>query len=222
MKKVLWSAAAVTAALCMSLAIAPAKAFAMTASEYWLRTEAFLSDERWANGTSWGAIAPKLSGWSSSGCCAYTADFAAYVYGAPNQCSGEPYYSVSEVRTGDIIHTGHHWFVVVERDGNQLRTAEGNARSFGYWFGDGDNSPRVMVSDEHYYLSGNCIVDSVTGGSTGFAVGYHYDTGGATTFEIDSPAYDDFVNDMGSSDRTKQASDTQSSDAEALLETLNA
>lgn len=222
MKKLMWSAAAVTAALCTSLAMMPKQALAMTAVEYWEKTDEFLSDPRWENGTSWAAIAPKLSNWTSSGCCAYTADFAAYVYGASNQSSGEPYYSVSDVRTGDIIHTGHHWFVVVERDGDQLRTAEGNARLFGYWFGDGDDSPRVMVSDEHYYISGNCIIDSVTGGSIGFAVGYHNDTGGATTPEADIPEENELPSELDALSLSDTTSDTEDTGSEALLEVLTA
>lgn len=221
MKKVGKAALAVAMSIGLSLALKPSAALAMTADEYWQKSNEFLLDPRWANGTSWGAIAPKLSTWSSSGCCAYTADFAAYVYDAYNQSSGTPFYDVSDIQTGDIIHTGHHWFVVVERDGDTLRTAEGNARLFGYWFGDGDDSPRVMVSDEHYYISGNTIIDSVTGGSTGFAVGYHNDTGGATTQRAAGSAKTAIENTLGTDEVAVWKSDSNDLDELSLYETLN-
>ena len=55
---------------------------AINKSTYDSRVAAFIADSRWKNGISWTAIKPKYSTYSSSGCCAYCADFAAYVYGS--------------------------------------------------------------------------------------------------------------------------------------------
>ena len=32
----------------------------------------------------------------------------------------------NDIRSGDVIWTGGHWFVILYRNGNQLTTAEGN------------------------------------------------------------------------------------------------
>ena len=56
---------------------------AISTSTFTEKVDAFLADSRWKHGISWGdSQKPKLSSWSSTGCCAYAADFVAYVYGS--------------------------------------------------------------------------------------------------------------------------------------------
>ncbi|MBR6960827.1 MAG: hypothetical protein IKH76_10155, partial [Clostridiales bacterium] len=115
--------------------------------------DAFINDARWTNGISWGARSPKISSWSSSGCCAYCADFVKYCFGNDSPSSGTPFYSESEIRAGDVIFTGGHWFAVLKRSGNSLYVAEGNFDS-------------VVRIGWNY-----------SAGSIGMAVGYHYSAG---------------------------------------------
>ena len=96
--------------------------------EFQARTRQFLSDDRWKNGAEWpNGQRPLISKWSSIGCCAYAMDFAKFVYGIDGvRTAGEEYKDVDEIRVGDIIHVSpEHWFVVLERNGSRLKTAEG-------------------------------------------------------------------------------------------------
>ncbi|MDE5777139.1 MAG: GBS Bsp-like repeat-containing protein, partial [Lachnospiraceae bacterium] len=126
----------------------------------------FVNDARWKNGITWGdSQRPKLSGWSSSGCCAYVCDFAKYVYGHNSYMDGATYFSsVSEIREGDIIYTGDHYFAVLGRSGNSLYTAEGNMGG------------KVCVSDTRYKISGDLITYQSANGwaSYGVKAGYHH------------------------------------------------
>ena len=114
--------------------------------------QGFINDARWKNGIWWGdGQRPKVSGWSSSGCCAYAADFTKYVFDKPSQRSGSLFTNPSEIRSGDVIWTGGHWFVILYRNGNQLTTAEGNCDS------------KVRISSTAYKV-----------GSFSIREGYHY------------------------------------------------
>ena len=62
-------------------AVSVKAATGITGEEYWPKAWAFVQDERWRTGSSYGSRGPKLSSYSSSGCCAYAADYCAYVYG---------------------------------------------------------------------------------------------------------------------------------------------
>lgn len=92
----------------------------------------FIADDRWKNGAPWGDRTPELepsADWH--GCAAYCYDWAKYMYGKSPRASGvTKYTSASEIRNGDIIRLkdshGEHWFVVLSRNGNWLKTAEGN------------------------------------------------------------------------------------------------
>lgn len=89
----------------------------------------FLSDSRWKAGASWGTRSPIISSCKSwSGCAAYCCDFTKFVYGIDNPRSGNIYYSINDIRRGDVVRIGpnnnQHWFVVIERDGNKLKVAE--------------------------------------------------------------------------------------------------
>lgn len=125
----------------------------------------FINDARWKNGGAWGYNQkPKLSNWSSIGCCAYVADFAAYNYGKTGDFRGNYYDNIAEMRAGDIIHVENHWFVCLGRNGNSLYSAEGNV--------DG----KVVVSNSRYTISGNNIVHYLKQGpkANQFLYGYHY------------------------------------------------
>ena len=157
------------------LALTPKPAYAMTASEYFSKSDAFLADSRWKNGIIWnGSQGPKLSTWPSTGCFAYACDFTMYMYGVNRYETGQKYYSVNDIRTGDVIRIYGHTFVVLERKGNDLRTAEGNY---------GGTTRKVRVADPGYRIVNGGLV-RVDGGSTTsvtFQSGWHFDTGGATT-----------------------------------------
>ena len=148
----------------------------MTAEEYFAKSDAFISDYRWANGTSWGSgQRPKISDYESYGCYAYGVDFARYMYNvARTYTEGEVYYSASQIRTGDVIRidwgSSQHTVVVLERKGTTLRTAEGNING------------KVRVSDAGYTISGNGVIAS-WGQYASFRHGYHFNTGGAATRE---------------------------------------
>ena len=119
------------------------------ASNYDTLVSAFINDSRFANGVSWGGSqTPKISSWSSEGCCAYVNDFAKYVHGLDSCRDGIEFTDLSQVQAGDVLHgnsgsAGQHWIAVLYRNGNTLYTAEGN-------FGS-----QVRISSTGYTISGN-------------------------------------------------------------------
>lgn len=136
-------------------------------SEYAAKYEEFINDSRWRSGTSWGDYqTPKLGGYSI-GCCAYTTDFAKYVFGSSIGYPDST--NPSDIRSGDIVHytyksysgsTWQHWFCVLERNEDALYTAEGN-------YGN-----RVRVSSWGYSVNGNKLY---AGGDYVLSVEvYHY------------------------------------------------
>ena len=160
----------------IALTMMPTHAHALTAQEYWNRSLSFVNNEKWRDGANW-----------YSDCSAYARDYTSQVFGLYDWTGGTYYTDVSQIRTGDVIHDFHdtnHYFVVIERNGNKLYTAEGNATGLANRYGDGNNGPRALVTDEHYYLDGSTIRIYDTffhGGSVTFLEGWHFDTGGATT-----------------------------------------
>ena len=90
---------------------------------------AFLKDKRFRHGAPWPAYKrPILSPAIGTGCYAYAADFVKYVYGKNSPTSGKKFTSPKNIRGGDVIKVlnSQHWFVVIERNGNKWKTAEGN------------------------------------------------------------------------------------------------
>ena len=138
-----------------------ASAVSMSGDEYWGKAQSFINDSRWRDGVWFGASqGPKLSSWSSYGCCAYAADFVKYVFGMTGQSSGTPFYSPSDIRTGDILYVSpEHWIVVLRRNGNELYTAEGS------WA-----NGNVRITTAGYSVSGNAF----SGSGKTFVKGYHY------------------------------------------------
>lgn len=133
-------------------------------STYDQKVSAFLNDSRWRNGASYNSSRrPYISSYSSSGCCAYCADFVQYVYGKSLN-AGSKFYNPSEIKSGDVIKVdgSQHWFVVLYRNGNQLITAEGN------WTGG-----CVCYSTSSYTVSGNTLMRNGNKFRT-FSFGYHY------------------------------------------------
>ncbi len=173
MKRVLRRLCAMALAVLVALAAVPGVALAITAQEYWARVDSFVNDSKWCHGTSWNQISPKLSTYQGWGCVAYGCDFTAYVYGINAYNQGSEFYNPSEIRTGDVLRVNNsHTFVVLERDGSKLWAAEGG---FGY-----EPNQTVRVSSDVYTVSGNTLNDRYNGNKT-LTVGYHFDTGGATT-----------------------------------------
>lgn len=149
---------------------APRLTFSLASSfskvKYALRVASFLQNSRYKNGASWGGSKrPYLSGWSCSGCMAYAVDFCKYVYGADWATSPkkfETYKSVKDIATGDAIRINGHYFVVLQRKGDKLYTAEGNYGS----------SVRASLTSYGYYISGGCLYQNyynAKGTSTGHA-----------------------------------------------------
>lgn len=148
---------------------------AMTPQEYFARSDAFVADSRWCNATTWGWQTPKIAEWTSWQCFAYACDYAKYMYDIDNYEWGTYYGSLSQIRTGDVVRAGGHSFVVLERNGDYLRTAEGN-------YGG-----RVRVADPGFQITSDGIIQLGGNRYLAFEKGYHFDTGGATTREAAEP-----------------------------------
>ena len=147
-------------ALVMALvfaALLPAQAHAEVKNEYPsfdAAVQAFISDSRWAPGTPWGDDQPSIldsveyttSYWA---CAGYAVDFGLFVYGSNPFEDWELYYDPSEIRAGDNIRIelshGPHSFVVIDRNGSQLTTLEGNFNA------------QVHLADDHYTVEGNTL-----------------------------------------------------------------
>lgn len=138
----------------------------MSYAEYDQRVRPFLTDSRFTLGTTWtSSQTPKLSSHSCSGCCAFAADFVAYVFGHTSRpwTYGEKYYNASEIRAGDVLYfvNGDHWVVCVERIGDQLYTLEGN------WGG------KVVLSNNAYTVNNGIVYRNGSPFRT-FCWGLHY------------------------------------------------
>ena len=97
-----------------------------TKKEYDVRAAELFAEHAYRNGREWGKMHPALL--TKEGCydCAGMAsDFACYMFGTGFN-DGVQYDNAAEIRSGDIVHTTHHYFVVVHRNGDELHTIEGN------------------------------------------------------------------------------------------------
>ena len=124
---------------------------------YKARYQAFISDSRWKNGIWWGdSQTPKTASWPSSGCFAYTADFVYEVFGVEISTLSDLHYDASQIQAGDIVRIDNwHSFVVLERNGSKLYTAEGNTTVSG--------SPRVYITDSKYSVNGSTLYSAYDG-----------------------------------------------------------
>ena len=130
---------------------------------YTQKVNKFLSDSRWKNGATWKASQkPKISNYSAYGCCAYAVDFCKYVFDKNSYTAGRKFTNPNDIKAGDVIKVtnSQHWFVVIDRNGNKLKTAEGN------WGG------KVVVSNGTYTINGNKLYRSGKPFRT-FSAGYH-------------------------------------------------
>ena len=127
----------------------------------------FLSDSRWANGTTWGGDQMgKVSSYQSWGCCAYCADFAKFVFGKNSPRDGAAFTSTNDIRANDILQLDGHWLVVLSRSGNTLKVAEGNVAMQGRC--------QVMVSTDVWTISGNSLKSRYESFSRALITGYHF------------------------------------------------
>lgn len=132
----------------------------------------FINDGRWKNGIAWGNNQrPKLSTYSSIGCCAYAADFVRYVYNNNNARSGTRFTNVGGIKAGDVLHInnskwGQHWICVLSRNGNSLQVAEGNVLKNG--------AHVTMVSNGTWVISGNNIYSNYAKVTYTLTDGYHH------------------------------------------------
>ena len=155
--------------LCFVIISSASVASAMSFAEFDAKVNAFISDPRWCNGAPWGNRGPAESSWSSSGCCAYVADFTWKVYGISCPSAGAAYKVPAEISKGDILHfhngKSEHWIAVLNRDGNTLYTAEGNVGN------------KVLVSSSRYFMNNDTLWGNNEEGShqCTFWEGYHYD-----------------------------------------------
>lgn len=134
-----------------------------TKSQYQTKYNQFINDARWKHGISWGQHKPLLSTYKSAGCCAYTADWAKYMANFDSPRYGEAFYDRNQIRAGDIVHWfnseyDQHWYVVLERNGNSLYTAEAG------FVPDPKNRPGYQIAN---------ISNRYTVSGTKFTVGYH-------------------------------------------------
>ncbi len=121
------------------------------------KLNSFLSSPDFQAGTYWpSSQRPKLSTYSCSGCCAFTADLVWYVYGKKSPRSGKKFTNPDEIRAGDVLlFSPSHWAYVISRNGNSVELAHGN------W-----NSHVVVAT---YTLQGYSLLPNKT-----ISYGYHF------------------------------------------------
>lgn len=130
-----------------------------TLESYENKITKFLNDSRWRKGTSWGKSTKSKLGGNWYQCAAYAYDFSKYVFNKnPNSSGKDKPISIDSgttknIRRGDVIKInysgGVHWFVVLERSGNSLTTADAN------WPVNGKR--QVRIGDDNFVIEGNRI-----------------------------------------------------------------
>lgn len=169
-----------------------------------LSQAAWKNNARWTGNDKDGHQPPLVSNYSCGSCYAYAADFAAVVYGinpGKNQkgkgsCPWKhsffsKFTKVNDIKTGDVIHTYrieknkkgenvriNHWFVVLERKGNELFTAEGNY----------ENRVRASTTTAGYIIENGKLYLKVGKSkyAKNFSEGYHYDFAAEFTLRFDA------------------------------------
>lgn len=135
----------------------------IVSSSYDSKVYTFTHKKRYKHGAVWRAAQrPLISRFGGIGCCAYAADFHAYMTGKKKDFGKKTFKSVKKIKAGDVIKVlnKQHWFVVLYRKGNKLTTAEGN------WGG------KVVISDSAYTIKGNRLYRNGKKFRT-FSIGYH-------------------------------------------------
>ena len=151
----------------------PKVSAAITVATYEEKVAAFLADSKYKHGLTWAdGKTPNISGWKSWGCCAYCADFVAYVYGSKKSAwttkDFYKYTDINDIKKGDVVHITGHWLVVLDRNGNSLKTAEGN-------FDD-----KVRVTSNGWSIKDGKLYNIAAKKKCNFEYGYHYKFADAT------------------------------------------
>ena len=126
--------------------------------------KAFLADPRYDHNSPWGySKRPIYSPASGIGCYAYAADYAKCVYKKNSPTAGKKFTKASQIRSGDIVKVvnSQHWIVILERNGNKLKTAEG------------DLCGKVRISSKAYTIRNGRLCHNGKPFRT-FSVGYHF------------------------------------------------
>ena len=124
----------------------------------------FLADPRYDNGSPWGSNKkPIYSPAWGMGSVAYAADYAKCVYKKNSPTAGKKFTKASQIRSGDIVKVvnSQHWIVILERNGNKLKTAEG------------DLCGKVRISSKAYTIRNGRLCHNGKPFRT-FSVGYHF------------------------------------------------
>jgi len=116
-----------------------------TYAAYVAKYKEFFADSRWAPGTAWkDGKTPEHGKYKAYGCAALASDFEYYMYGTYGW-KGDTYYKSSGIAAGDIVKLSDpHWFIVLERTGDTLLTAE-------------KHKDKVYISDTHYRISNGVL-----------------------------------------------------------------
>lgn len=148
----------------------------------------FIDDPRYKDGASWNSEKrPSESKWDCKGCLAYVADYVKIMYGFDDYHEGKRFTNINDITAGDIIYKNPmHWFVVLDRTGNSLYTAEGSY-----------NSSIVKISGTRYVIENGKFKHStgydydkqqqIYSYST-FVEGYHFEEKSVTfdTYEVNN------------------------------------
>ena len=176
-------------ALVMCLSVVSVRGFAENTNSIDSIFSNFINDPRWCDGTSWGSgKGTEISSFSSSGCCAYCADFTKYCFDIDNPRGGEEFYDPDQIRAGDVINIGGpytHWFAVLGRNGNNLYTAEGNYCGL-----------YVRVSNDTYYID-NDVLYGDDGATPKPFLGWHFMENDTQPPIIESPVKVSAVSESG-------------------------
>ena len=152
----------------------PAGAFAAISTGN-SKFDAFINEPQYRDGAAWNwDKRPLLVTCNNFGCAAYCTDFIKYCYGQTNLIGKTEYHDVNEIQAGDVVSLGNpsdgtgHWFVVLNRDGDDLLVAEGNYDSsvrIGWNYtisGDG------LAEDYRYFRAGYRYVSTLPGAESGW------------------------------------------------------
>ena len=137
----------------------------------------FISNSKWAVGSSWGSSqTPKASSAGGKGCYAYVADLVYKVYGASTPRSGTKFTSTNNIRAGDVLYLetssgSGHWIYVYGRSGSTLYALEAN-------YTNSSGNAVVYKSTNRFYIKTNSSGSYyIKAGSYTYylSAGYHFE-----------------------------------------------
>ncbi len=181
-KKIISMLLVVFTTLCASISgVSIDTTVVLGAESYTDRYKRFINDPNWSNNISWDrnqtAKQKEAQAASPTGCAAYAADFVYFMYGGTHISEGGTAIGdFNDICTGDVVHIketynkSEHWFVVLERNGNDLYTAEGNY-----------NDSVFISRDEYKITAGNSLTQwGRTASWYDNDHGYHYKYNGTS------------------------------------------